>query len=69
MQYREFGDPEILTRIAQYEMAYRRQSSVRRAHGLRAEDITKTRKYENTKSDRGLAADCFVARVTEGRDH
>jgi len=28
LNHREFGDPEILTRIAQYEMAYRMQSSV-----------------------------------------
>lgn len=28
MKHQEFGDPEILTRIAQYEMAYRMQTSV-----------------------------------------
>src|SRR5438046_5207112 len=28
MQYEEYGDPEISTRIAQYEMAFRMQSSV-----------------------------------------
>src|SRR5690606_26701514 len=28
MKHAEFGDPEILTRIAQYEMAYRMQTSV-----------------------------------------
>ena len=28
MKLREFGDPEIATRIAQYEMAYRMQASV-----------------------------------------
>ena len=28
MRHAEFGDPEILTRIAQYEMAYRMQTSV-----------------------------------------
>ena len=28
MQFREFGDPEIVTRIAQYEMAFRMQRSV-----------------------------------------
>jgi hypothetical protein len=28
LNHREFGDPEILTRIAQYEMAFRMQSSV-----------------------------------------
>ncbi|MSR43690.1 MAG: DUF1501 domain-containing protein [Pedosphaera sp.] len=28
LKHREFGDPEILTRIAQYEMAYRMQTSV-----------------------------------------
>jgi len=28
MRHTEFGDPEILTRIAQYEMAYRMQTSV-----------------------------------------
>lgn len=28
MNFQEFGDPEITTRIAQYEMAYRMQSSV-----------------------------------------
>ena len=28
MKFREFGDPEIATRIAQYELAYRMQTSV-----------------------------------------
>ena len=28
MQYEEFGDPEIVTRVAQYEMAFRMQRSV-----------------------------------------
>ena len=28
LNHREFGDPEILTRIAQYEMAFRMQTSV-----------------------------------------
>ena len=28
LNHREFGDPEIATRIAQYEMAYRMQTSV-----------------------------------------
>ena len=28
IKYRDFGDPEILTRIAQYEMAFRMQTSV-----------------------------------------
>src|SRR5436190_9945207 len=28
IKHQEFGDPEILTRIAQYEMAYRMQTSV-----------------------------------------
>jgi hypothetical protein len=28
LKYQEFGDPEIVTRIAQYEMAYRMQASV-----------------------------------------
>ena len=28
LKLREFGDPEIATRIAQYEMAYRMQTSV-----------------------------------------
>ena len=37
LNHREFGDPEILTRIAQYEMAYRMQSSVPELTDLSAE--------------------------------
>ena len=32
-EYKKFGDPEVLTRINQYEMAYRMQVSVPRSHG------------------------------------
>ena len=59
----QVGDPEIQTRIAQYEMAFRMQSSV-----PEATDLTKEPEYiydmygEDSRKTGTFAANCLMAR-------
>ena len=58
-----FGDPEINTRIAQYEMAYRMQSSVPELTDLSAEPASTFELYgENARQAGTFAANCLLAR-------
>jgi len=63
MQHREFGDPEILTRIAQYEMAYRMQASVPELVDLATEPQHVLDMYGPDVTRRGsFAQNCLLAR-------
>ena len=59
----EFGDPEISTRIAQYEMAYRMQSSVPELTDLSKEPAQVFERYGPESRKPGTyAANCLLAR-------
>jgi hypothetical protein len=59
-----FGDPEINTRIAQYEMAYRMQASVPELTDLSKEDRKTIDMYgiKDDGVDGGFARNCLLAR-------
>jgi uncharacterized protein (DUF1501 family) len=62
-----FGDPEINTRIAQYEMAYRMQASVPDLTDIKGEDKATLDAYGldengNHPTDGGFARNCLLAR-------
>ncbi|MBM4073229.1 MAG: DUF1501 domain-containing protein [Planctomycetes bacterium] len=58
------GDPEIRTRIAQYEMAYRMQSSVPELTEIAREPAHVLRLYglDRERNDGGYARNCLLAR-------
>jgi hypothetical protein len=63
LNHREFGDPEILTRIAQYEMAYRMQSSVPELIDLSGEPGWVFEMYgPDSRKPGTYAANCLLAR-------
>jgi hypothetical protein len=63
LNHREFGDPEILTRIAQYEMAFRMQSSVPELINLAAEPDRVFDMYgPDSRIPGTFAANCLLAR-------
>jgi hypothetical protein len=63
LNHREFGDPEILTRIAQYEMAFRMQSSVPELIDLSGEPDWVFDLYGPEARKPGtFAANCLLAR-------
>ena len=63
MRHAEFGDPEILTRIAQYEMAYRMQTSVPELTDLKSEPKNVLDLYGPSVNERGtFAYNCLMAR-------
>jgi hypothetical protein len=69
LQLEEFGDPEISTRIAQYEMAYRMQSSVPNLTDLSSEpDSTFDLYGEDARKPGTFAANCLLARRLAERD-
>jgi uncharacterized protein (DUF1501 family) len=58
-----FGDPEINTRIAQYEMAYRMQTSVPELTDLSGEPKSVRDLYGvDSETDGGFARNCLLAR-------
>jgi hypothetical protein len=58
-----FGDPEINTRIAQYEMAYRMQTSVPELTDLSDEPAATFKLYgEDARNAGTFAANCLLAR-------
>ena len=60
---KEFGDPEVLTRIAQYEMAYRMQTSVPDLTDLSKESEKTMERYgPDAKKPGTYAANCILAR-------
>ena len=63
MKFREFGDPEIATRIAQYEMAYRMQTSVPELTDFSKEPQHVLDLYgPNAKQQGTFAYNCLMAR-------
>ena len=63
LRYDEFGDPEILTRIAQYEMAYRMQTSVPELTDVSSEPKSVLDLYGPSVKERGsFAYNCLTAR-------
>jgi hypothetical protein len=63
MKLNEFGDPEIATRIAQYEMAYRMQTSVPELMDLSKEPENIFELYGPESRKPGtFAANCLLAR-------
>ncbi len=69
MRSSEFGDPEIETRIAQYEMAYRMQSSVPDLMDLTSEPEHVFERYgPDSRIPGTYAANCLLARRLAERD-
>lgn len=65
----EFGDPEIETRIAQYEMAYRMQTSVPELMDLSSEPEQVFERYgPDSRKPGTYAANCLLARRLAERD-
>jgi hypothetical protein len=65
----DFGDPEIQSRIAQYEMAYRMQTSVPEAMDLSEEPEEVFKLYgEEARRPGTYAANCLLARRMAERD-
>ena len=63
MKLDEFGDPEIATRISQYEMAFRMQSSVPDLTDLSTEPSRVFKLYgDDSKRPGTFAANCLLAR-------
>lgn len=69
MQLEAFGDPEIITRIAQYEMAYRMQTSIPETVDLSNEPDYIYQMYGAESRKPGTyAANCLLARRLAERD-
>jgi hypothetical protein len=63
MKLRDFGDPEIATRIAQYEMAFKMQASVPELTDLSKESPAVLEMYGPQVRERGtFAYNCLMAR-------
>jgi hypothetical protein len=60
--YKEFNDPETLTRIAQYEMAYRMQISVPEVMNINDEPEYIHKLYGTTPGKTSFANNCLLAR-------
>jgi len=61
-QYQEFQDPEILTRIAQYEMAFKMQMSVPEAMDISGEPDYIHEMYGTEPGKTSFANNCVLAR-------
>ena len=62
-KYKEYGDPEILTRVSQYEMAFRMQASVPELTDLSQEPASTFSLYgEEARKPGTYAANCLLAR-------
>ncbi|NBW87958.1 MAG: DUF1501 domain-containing protein, partial [Planctomycetia bacterium] len=62
MQARELGNPETLTRIAQYELAYRMQTSVPEVMDISREPRHVLEAYGAQPGQSSLANNCLLAR-------
>lgn len=58
----DFGDPETVTRIAQYEMAYRMQVSVPEVMSIRDEPASMLEMYGAVPGKESFANNCLLAR-------
>lgn len=69
IKYKDFGDPEILTRVSQYEMAFRMQASVPELTDLSKEPDSTFELYGPESRKPGTyAANCLLARRLLERD-
>ena len=69
IKYEDFGDPEILTRVAQYEMAFRMQASVPELTDLSNEPDSTFKLYgDDARKPGTYAANCLLARRLLERD-
>jgi hypothetical protein len=69
LQYEDLGDPEINSRVAQYEMAYRMQTSVPDTMDLAKEPESVFELYGKEAREPGtFAANCLLARRLAERD-
>ena len=69
VQYQDLGDPEINARVAQYEMAYRMQTSVPEAMDVAGESQSTFELYGPEARQPGtFAANCLLARRLAERD-
>ncbi len=59
---REFGDPETLTRISQYELAFRMQMSVPEATNISSEPAQIHESYGTEPGKNSFANNCLLAR-------
>ncbi len=62
LEQRSLGDPEVQTRIAQYEMAYRMQTSVPGLMDFSSEPASVMEAYGATPGDGSFASNCLLAR-------
>ena len=62
MQARELGDPETLTRIAQYEMAFRMQTRVPEVMDISQEPKETLEAYGAKPGEASFANNCLLAR-------
>jgi hypothetical protein len=62
VQHAALQDPEILTRIAQYEMAFRMQTSVPELMDMSGEPSQVLEMYGATLGDGSFASNCLLAR-------
>ncbi|MEO1618504.1 MAG: DUF1501 domain-containing protein [Planctomycetota bacterium] len=60
--YERFGDPETLTRIAQYEMAFRMQAAVPEAMDIKRESAETLEDYGAEPGKQSFANNCLLAR-------
>jgi len=60
--YKHLQDPEILTRVAQYEMAFRMQTSVPGLVDMSKEPASVLEAYGATPGDGSFASNCLLAR-------
>jgi hypothetical protein len=69
LQFADLGDPEINTRVAQYEMAFRMQTSVPDVMDLSHEPAATFELYgEEARTPGTFAANCLLARRLAERD-
>ena len=61
-QVNEFGDPETLTRIEQYELAFRMQTSVPEVMDIKQESEKTLEMYGATPGKESFANNCLLAR-------
>lgn len=61
-EYHEMGDPETLTRISQYEMAFKMQMSVPEAMDISKEPPSVHQAYGTTPGKASFANNCLLAR-------
>ncbi len=62
MQHEAVGDPEVLTRVQQYEMAYRMQTSVPEVMDISKEPAAVQRLYGARPGQKSFANNCLLAR-------